>query len=241
MENAWKTTTYVLAVLLAIFAISNARLASKLAVASASGSATNSESRTGQADTNAAANNSPAHITAAEGAVLGSKRAKVEVVAFVDYECPFCRRFYQESFRHLQRDYIATGKVRFVTRDYPLAFHSRANSAAVAASCVRRLAHDDAFYEYQDALFSQGKLSDVDLRKAAIQLGIEGTTFNKCIADKDHSIEKRIDEDRTDAQAAGVIGTPTLFVNGRIMVGAQPYAAFKSAIDAELKKVNPAS
>lgn len=166
--------------------------------------------------------------------VLGNARAPVQIIAFMDYECSFCARFHQSTFARLYRDYIAEGRVRFVTRDLPLGFHGRAMPAALAASCVRALSDDTTFYQYQDRLMTVRDLSDAGLRREAEALGVAGESYDECIADPDGTVAAEIAADVADAKAAGVEGTPTFFVNGRKIVGAQPYEVFAATIDAEL-------
>lgn len=167
--------------------------------------------------------------------VVGSKDAPVEIIEFADYECSFCARFHNETFTRIKADYIDSGRVRFVFRDFPMTFHPRAEPAAVAAECVREIADDEAYYAYQSLLFGGGGLSDAALKAAAEKVGVRGEDFDACAADADGARVAEIAADRADGMAVGVTGTPTIFINGRPIVGAQPYEAFKAAIEAELR------
>jgi protein-disulfide isomerase len=245
-DNAWKATTWILAVFLALSMLENAVLAWRVA-GGATGASTGMARGAGHSPDPAPATNQPRQpsgvlgpvvdVGADGGPVLGSRAAKVEVIAFLDYQCSFCAHWHEESFGQMQKDYISTGRVRFVTRDYPLPMHARARAAAVAADCVRALTNDKTYYRYQEALFGTGDLTGATLERQAIQLGIEGKAFKQCTTDANGAIAKKIDRDMADGAAAGVEGTPTFFVNGRMLVGAQPYVAFKAAIDSELTKV----
>ena len=246
IDNAWKATTWILAVFLALSMLENAVLAWRLA-GGATAASTATASRASRSPDAALVTNQPRQpfgdpgptvdVRAGGGPVLGSRAAKVEVIAFLDYECSFCAHWHQESFGQMQKEYISTGKVRFVTRDYPLPMHPRARAAAVTADCVRALTNDKTYYRYQEALFRTGDLAAATLERQAIQLGVESKAFNRCKSDAHGAMAKKIDQDVADGEAAGVTGTPTFFVNGRMLVGARPYVAFKAAIDAELTKV----
>lgn len=174
--------------------------------------------------------------------VLGKSSAKVTIVEFSDFQCPFCEKFFSESYGKIKSEYVDSGKVKFEFRHYPLPFHQNAQKSAEAAECANR---QNKFFEYHDLLFKNGKsdgtgLAIEDLKKYADQLGLNKSTlgfgankFNQCL-DKGETADV-IKKDMADATSAGVSGTPTLFVNGKKIVGAQPYDNFKQAIDAALK------
>lgn len=250
-DNAWRVTAWILAVLLALSLSQNAVVAWRVSAGAAGVSVTRSQgggyalAATAPSGTTCARRPPGAlapvvDVSAGGGPVVGSRAAKVEVIAFLDYECAFCRQWYQESVRQLKNDYISTGKVRFVTRDYPLAIHARARVAAVAANCVRALTDDKTYYQYQGELFGSGDLASATLERDAVQLGIDKNAFERCSADAKQSMAKKVERDVADGAAAGVTGTPTFFVNGHMLVGAQPYATFKAAIDGELNRIGVA-
>ena len=160
----------------------------------------------------------------------GQKSAPVTIVEFSDFQCPFCARFYTDTLTQIQKDYIDTGKVKIVYRDFPLSFHTNAQPAAEAAECA-----DDQgkFWQFHDKLFeNQQALSGDNYKLWAKELGLDTKKFNDCVDSNKYASE--VQKDMTDGQAAGVSGTPAFFVNGQFLSGAQPYAAFKSAIDAAL-------
>jgi protein-disulfide isomerase len=150
-------------------------------------------------------------------------------VVFSDFQCPFCSRAVP-TLQQIEQSY---GKdVRIVWKHQPLAFHPQAFPAAEAAEAARE---QGKFWQMHDLLFAnQSQLSQAQYEALAKQLGLDQAKFKAAL--DSHRNKGRIDEDMKLAQQLGVNGTPTFFVNGRRIVGAQPYDAFKQAIDAELKK-----
>jgi protein-disulfide isomerase len=162
--------------------------------------------------------------------VLGDKNAPVTIVSFEDYQCPFCKRAFDQTLPQLKQEYIDTGKVKLVYRDFPLGFHPEANPAAEASECA-----DDQgkFWEYHDQLFNNQQTLGRDLYiKLAGDLGLDVDKFTQCIDNGE--TRQEVQADTNYGQQVGVSGTPTFFINGIKLVGAQPYAAFKQIIDAEL-------
>jgi protein-disulfide isomerase len=161
---------------------------------------------------------------------LGSADAPVVIVEFSDFQCPFCGRFSAETFPLIKENYIDTGKVRLVYRDLPLPFHPDAQETAEAAECA-----DDQgkFWEYHDAIFeNQDSLDTTSLKQYAKDIGLNTEDFNSCLDSGKHTQE--VKKDFSDAGAAGVTGTPTFFINGIKVVGAQPYSVFQQIIESEL-------
>ncbi len=122
-------------------------------------------------------------------------------------------------------------KVRLVFRDYPLPFHNNAHTASQAAQC----AHEQGkFWPYHDKLFENQQALEVDkLKQYATQIGLDGPAFNECLDTGRY--RSQVDQDYQAGQAAGVTGTPSFFVNGRFLSGAQPFEAFRAIIDEELQ------
>lgn len=160
-------------------------------------------------------------------ASLGPTDAKVTIVEFLDYECPFCHRA-QEGVDQMLKEY--EGKVRFVHRDY-LIGKPRSLPAARAARCA---GEQGKFWEYHRGLLLQkGDFSDADLGSRAAALGLDTARFQSCAASTKHDADI---QSATDAGAdLGVSGTPTFFVNGKRAVGALPIQHFRELIDAELQ------
>ena len=174
----------------------------------------------------------PVQVSVDDDAVEGSKDAPVTIVEFSDFQCPFCGRFYQETLPQLRENYVKTGKVKIVYRDFPLPFHENAQKAAEASEC----AHEQGkFWQMHDMMFShQDAITVANLKQYAKSLGLDTTKFNQCLDSGKYASE--VQKDETDGSAYGVGGTPTFFINGQQLVGAQPYQAFQQAIDAALAK-----
>ena len=161
---------------------------------------------------------------------LGDENAPVVLVSFEDYQCLFCKRAFDETLPQLKSEYIDTGKVKYVYRDYPLSFHPDAQKSAEAAECVN---DQGKYWEMHDLIFNnQQSLSVSSLKQYASQLGLDSTKFNSCLDSGEKASE--VQNDFNEGQSYGVSGTPTFFINGNRLVGAQPYSAFKSLIDQEL-------
>ena len=179
-----------------------------------------------------AAPSAPVDVSADDDPVKGEATAPVTIIEFSDYQCPFCGRFWQDTLPSLEKDYIATGKVKFVYRDFPLSFHPYAQPGAEAADCA---GDQGKYWEYHDKIFaSQASLSDSSWEQFATDIGLNLNTFKTCFSSGKHRAE--VQKDFNDGQAAGVSGTPAFFINGKLISGAQPYSVFKQIIDAELAK-----
>jgi len=166
----------------------------------------------------------------------GNQNAKVTVVEFADFRCPFCERFYSTVESQLLKDYVDTGKVKFAFRQYPF-LGPASTVAADAAECAN---DQGKFWEFHDYLYkNQPPETDTSmyttdmLTQAATTLGINGSQFRTCLDGKQD--DAKAQADLTDGQKANVSGTPTFFINGTPIVGAQPYSAFQQAIEAALK------
>jgi len=186
-----------------------------------------------------AANNNPTTgnaITSAKDLVdndpmLGNKNAPLTIVEFSDFQCPYCGRFRTETLDQIKSEYVDTGKVNFVYRDFPLtSIHPNAQPAAEAAECANE---QGKYWEYHDILFSnQQSLSTSNYKKWAADLGLNTDKFNDCVDSRKYKDE--VEKDSADAQAAGGRGTPYFIIGSTPLSGAQPFANFKAVIDAEL-------
>jgi len=171
-----------------------------------------------------------------KGFSLGRADAPLVMVEYTDYECPFCRQFHVDSFEQIKRNYVDTGKLRYVSRDFPLDFHRNAQRAAAAARCA---AEQGKFWELRHSLIvNSSKLEAEQIAGYAKEQKLDVTGFQSCLNSGRHhaAIEADIDEGRS----AGVTGTPSFvigrIVNGRLegerIVGAMPYMAFAAKLDA---------
>lgn len=164
---------------------------------------------------------------------IGTENAPITIVEFSDYQCPFCARWHQQVYPDLMKAY--EGKIKFVYRDFPLySIHPQAEAAAIAANCA---GDQNSYWLYHELLFNGGKdLGRETFIDYAGQIGIDSDAFTKCI-DEERSKDE-ISKDYSYASSLGVSSTPTFFVNGIAVVGAQPIEVFKQVIDAELAGKN---
>jgi protein-disulfide isomerase len=165
-----------------------------------------------------------------EGAfVKGPKDAPVTLVEFTDFHCPFCARVVA-TLKDVMQEY--NGKIRWVFRDFPIAsLHPQAPKAAEAARCA---GEQGKFWEYHDLLFeSQSQTAAADFKRFAEQLKLDPKSFGQCLDSGKH--QAAVEADVQEGARLGVTGTPTFFINGRILVGAQPLESFRKIIEAELR------
>jgi protein-disulfide isomerase len=159
---------------------------------------------------------------------IGPQDAPVTIVEFSDYQCPFCASWYQQTFDQLMANY--PDQIRFVYRDLPLPMHPEAVPAAEAAHCA---GEQGAYWKFHDALFSgQYSLGRAAYDQYAADLGLDTAAFSACL--DDHRYKDEITEDAADGTRLGLSGTPSFVINGRILIGALPFAEFKAIIDEEL-------
>lgn len=168
-------------------------------------------------------------ITSADH-VLGSSKAKVTIVEFSDFQCPFCGRFYP-TIKQALAEY--KDKIKFVYKHFPLeSIHQQARPAAEASECA---GEQGKFWEFHDKLFEkQEELGDAFYKKLAGDLKLNVNKFNDCVASRKYS--SKVDADYQTGISAGVQGTPHSLVNGTPVSGAVPYEQLKAVIEAELKK-----
>jgi protein-disulfide isomerase len=159
---------------------------------------------------------------------LGPDDAPITLVEFSDYQCPFCRRWHQEVYEQLLAAY--PGKIRIVYRSLPLtSIHPDAMAAAEAAMCA---GEQDAYWPYHNKLFSSESLDQQTFLKYAQELSLNVEQFKTCITNEKY--KDAITADSDFAINLGVRSTPTFFINGLAVVGAQPLEVFKQVIDKEL-------
>jgi len=171
--------------------------------------------------------------------VLGSPDAKVLIIEFGDYQCPSCRQFWKDIEPRLKKDYIDTGKVKLVFRDFPLMqIHPEALMAAIAVNCA---GEQEKYWQFHDKVFREQynrgddvvRMKAVDLKKWAKDIGVDQAKFDQCLDSE--KFKNEVLKDKADGDAAGVQGTPTFFINGRAMGGAQQYPEYRKLIDELLK------
>ncbi len=169
----------------------------------------------------------PRQQVEAKGPARGPNDAKVTLVEFSDFQCPYCGKAH-DTVEQVMQSYA--GKVRLVFRHFPLEFHKNAEKAAEAAMCAN---DQGKFWEYHDVLFkNQQTLEIPQLKDHAKEVGLDGTSFGACLDSGKY--KKAVDEDMAAGQKVGVSGTPAFFINGVMLSGAQPFDEFKKVIDQEL-------
>jgi protein-disulfide isomerase len=161
---------------------------------------------------------------------IGSAKAPVTIIEFSDFQCPFCLRV-APTLKKIRATY--GDKVRLVWKDFPLTqIHPQAFKAGEAGRCA---AEQGKFWEYHDQLFgNQQALQPDDLKKYAANVGVDAGKFNACLDTSKHA--ERVRDDVAQGTTLGVNSTPTVFVNGRRVSGAQPYEVFTALIDEELAR-----
>lgn len=160
---------------------------------------------------------------------IGPEDAAITIVEFSDYQCPFCVRWHEQVYNQLMAAY--PGKVRFVYRHLPLTqIHPQAMPASEAAMCA---GEQNAYWQFHERLFTnQDSLGDALYTQLATDLGLDLTAFQEC---RDtHKYQAQIQADMDFAIGLGVQSTPTFFINGLAMVGAQPLSSFTQLIEKEL-------
>jgi protein-disulfide isomerase len=177
----------------------------------------------------------------------GSQSAKLVLVEFTDYQCPFCGRHFQQTSPQIERDYVNTGRVRHVVRDFPIeSIHKDALKAAEAAHCAGERGQ---YWQMHDRLFnSQNALAADQLVAYAGALGLDVQSFRQCLDSNKYSAKIR--QDLVEAQKIGVQATPSFLLGVaepggssvkvvKMIAGAHPYAVFKEAIDSLLSGQKP--
>lgn len=172
--------------------------------------------------------------------IRGNKNAKITLVEYSDFECPFCK-----SFHPTTQELIKTygDKIRLVFRDYPLPFHANAQKEAEAGRCIAELGGSEAFWNYTDKIFERTTSNGTgfalkDLGPLASEIGVDQQSFQKCLDSEKYA--KAVKDEMAEGNTAGVSGTPSTFIidskgKTQLLVGAQPIDAFKTVIDQLLK------
>ena len=172
----------------------------------------------------------------------GNPDAELTIVEFSDFECPFCKRFYDQTLPLIDDNYIKTGKVNLVYRDFPLPNHMNAMPTHLASECANE---QGAFWAYHDILFETQRtwapMPSESIFEHLVQyadyLGLDTDEFGSCLSSSKFGSE--IEGDYQDGVANGVRGTPAFFIGNEgdgyvLLSGAQPFEAFKNVIDSKL-------
>ncbi len=170
------------------------------------------------------------------------KNAKVALVEYTDFQCPYCEKYATETKPSILKDYVDTGEIIYVIRNFPLSFHGQiAIDSANAGLCVNEIGGAEKYFEFYSKAFS--KQSTDELATVAQGLGIDMNKYNTCMSENRY--KDQIDTDMADGTKAGVQGTPGFIIGiiddegnvvGKNISGAYPYESFKSVIDEMLAK-----
>lgn len=172
--------------------------------------------------------------------VLGNKDAKVTIIEFSDFQCPFCKTLFDESLAKIKKDFVDTGKAKFAYRHYPLtSIHPNAQKTAEASECANE---QGKFWEYHDKLFTYqadwealtGEALDAKLSEYAVAVGIDSAQLLECVST--NKFADKVAEDIAEGTNVGVDGTPATFINGIRISGAVPYEEFKAEIEKALEE-----
>jgi protein-disulfide isomerase len=168
-----------------------------------------------------------------KGPMLGPAKAPVSIIEFSDFQCSFCKKFWADTLPKLKETYIQQGKVRFMYRHFAI-LGNFSEQAAMAAECA---GEQGKFWEYHDKLFAnQGGLAFTNskLKQYARELKVDVATFGQCV--ESGKYRRKVEGETAVAASLGARGTPTFFVNSRLLVGAQPFDAFRTIIEEELER-----
>ena len=170
---------------------------------------------------------------------MGDPNAPVVIEEYSDFQCPFCKRFHDETLQQIVDNYVRAGTVYFVYRHFPVVDRNdpaqESHAAATAAVCAGR---QNRFWDYHDVLFANqtgeniGDYSDRRLQAMAEELGLDMDVFSECLGSAD--AQAAVSADSLLAIQTGLSSTPSFLINGKPLIGAQPFEAFQQVIEAEL-------
>jgi len=169
---------------------------------------------------------------------IGENSAQIAIIEFSDYQCPYCRRHYKQTMPQIAKNYVETGKVKYVMKQFPLDFHAKARGASVAALCVEKLKPGRYFKAHESIFDGETALSESGYLALADSLDISQTQYKSCLGDP--KMSQIVDRDMTQGQSVGVSGTPAFLVgkiedgklvDGQLITGARPFSSFSSVLD----------
>ena len=169
--------------------------------------------------------------------VMGSPDAPVTIIEYSDYQCPWCEYWFKNTYPQLKSEYVDTGKVKIVYRDRPVTTHPQSQKAAEAAECVDELSTDENYYKMHDLLFAgtaEWSYKDTANETFIAYAKTLGVDISSCLYDG--TTAQEVADDYAAARTYGIRGTPTFFVNGKVVVGAQDFEYFKNVIEDELNQ-----
>ncbi|KKR10404.1 MAG: DSBA oxidoreductase [Parcubacteria group bacterium GW2011_GWA2_39_18] len=169
--------------------------------------------------------------------VLGDEKASVSLIVYSDFQCPFCKKWHDETAQQIIDEYVKIGKVKIEYKDFAF-LGQESIKAAMATKCAKEQGLEN-YLNYHDYLFdnqkgeNQGQFSVNNLKRFAKNLELDADKFNSCLDSNKYKDE--VQKETNEGKAAGVTGTPSSLINGELIIGAQPYEVFKRAIDDALK------
>jgi protein-disulfide isomerase len=164
--------------------------------------------------------------------IIGRENAPITITEYSDFQCPLCKKYYDETYPTIIKNYVETGKAKYVFKHFPLNIHPQAPSAALASECA---VEQNNFWEMHNLLFEtqstwSGKSDYLDtFKKLAAQLQLNTEQFNQCLDSKKH--EGNVNKDYQEGLTKGVRGTPTVYINDEVIIGAQDISAFTTVLD----------
>lgn len=167
--------------------------------------------------------------------VMGQENAPVTITEYSDFQCPLCKKYFDESFQAIVKDYIETGKAKYVFKHFPLNIHPQAVPASLAAECALE---QNKFWEMHDELFNrQSEWSGrpdhlATFKTIASELGLNKDSFDKCLDKRVYL--GNVNADYEEGLGKNVRGTPTIYINNQMIVGAQETSKFTNLIDSFL-------
>lgn len=177
----------------------------------------------------------PMAVPVSDEPAKGSPNAPITIVEYSDYQCPFCQRHFQETMPLLQ-SYIDAGQVRYIFKDFPIHnIHPQAQKAHESARCAREQAGDEGYWQMHDLLFANqeqwaNSTNHVDIFKSyAAELALAQAEFDECLDSSRYA--EAVNAEVDEGVQLGVRGTPSFFINGQPLVGAQPFSVFQQAIE----------
>lgn len=180
--------------------------------------------------------NAPSISGQGSNKVIGQNSAPVTMIEYSDFQCPLCKKFFDETYQTTIKKYIDEGKIKYSMKHFPLNIHPQAPAAALASECALE---QGKFWEMHDLLFdSQASWSGSPthlehFKKLAQDLGLEKDKFSQCLDQKKY--QDNVNKDYQEGLNQAVRGTPTFYINGQLIIGAQDTQVFKDAIEQALK------
>lgn len=167
---------------------------------------------------------------------MGDPSAPVKIVEYADFQCPYCRMYWQDTEKQIIDQYVKTGKVYYEYRSVGAYLGEESEASAEGAYCA---GEQGKFWEYRDALFANwtgenvGDFTPAKLKQYAASVGLDQVAFEQCLSSG--KMTERVQQDLQNAQRDGIKGTPSFIINGKMVEGAQPFSVFQQAIEQALQ------